>query len=130
VGILIPLFSSIIPVLRVLGQNLNDALNYQRNRVKAIYVTILNKSKTDVIPAIIFGVMAVSYSVSIYYLLPLAFLSTDLSMMLQILFFILLGLLFGLSILAVNLQRPTEVLLTYIILALETKSMRRMVLNN
>jgi ABC-type antimicrobial peptide transport system permease subunit len=50
VGILIPLLSSIIPLLKVLGQNLNDALNYERNRVKAIYVQILDKTKSNIIP--------------------------------------------------------------------------------
>ena len=50
VGIFIPLLSAIIPVMRVLGQNLNDALNYERNRVKSIYIEILNKNKTNVIP--------------------------------------------------------------------------------
>lgn len=44
------MLSSIIPVMKVLGQNLNDALNYERNRVKAIYIEILKKSKTNVVP--------------------------------------------------------------------------------
>jgi ABC-type antimicrobial peptide transport system permease subunit len=41
VGLLIPILSSIIPVLKVLGQNLNDAINYQRSRVKSTYVEII-----------------------------------------------------------------------------------------
>lgn len=130
VGLLIPCLSSIIPVLRVLGQNLNDALNYERNRVKAIYIKILNKSHTDIIPSLLFGVIAFLYGFSIYYMLPLSFLSMDLGIILQIFFLILFGFLVGLSMLAINLQKPCEMLLTYIFLIFETRSMRRMVLNN
>jgi ABC-type antimicrobial peptide transport system permease subunit len=41
IGLLIPLVSSIVPIFRVMNQNLNDALNYDRSRVKSIYVEIL-----------------------------------------------------------------------------------------
>lgn len=44
VGIFIPLLSSILPVLKVLSQNLNDAINYQRSRVKATYVEIIKSN--------------------------------------------------------------------------------------
>jgi len=130
VGIFIPMLSAIIPVMNVLGQNLNDALNYERNRVKSIYIEILNKNKANIIPQVIFGVISVAYGITIYYLLPLSMLSMDLGMVLQVFFCILLSLLVGLCLLAVNLQKPMEVLLTYILLIFETRSMRRMVLNN
>eukprot|EP00347_Sterkiella_histriomuscorum_P021563 403333540 len=130
VGILIPCLSSIIPIIRVLGQNLNDALNYERNRVKAIYIKILHKSHVDIYPQLIFGIITFCYGFAMYYLLPLSLLSMDLGMILQVFFCILVGLLFGLSLLAINLQKPCEVLLTYLFLLCETRSMRRMVLNN
>jgi len=82
VGIFIPLLSAIIPVMRVLGQNLNDALNYERNRVKSIYIEILNKNKTNVVPQLLFGIISVGYGFAIYYLLPLSMLSLDLGMIL------------------------------------------------
>jgi type IV secretory pathway component VirB8 len=75
-------FSAIIPVMRVLGQNLNDALNYERNRVKSIYIEILSKNKVNIIPQIIFGVISVAYGFAIYYLLPLSMLAMDLGMIL------------------------------------------------
>ena len=82
VGIFIPLLSAIIPVMRVLGQNLNDALNYERNRVKSIYIEILNKNKTNVVPQLLFGIISVGYGFAIYYLLPLSMLSLNLGMIL------------------------------------------------
>ena len=44
VGIFIPLISSILPIMKILDQNLNDSLNYSRSRVKAIYISILKSS--------------------------------------------------------------------------------------
>jgi hypothetical protein len=96
------LASSLFPIFRVLGQNLNDALNYDRSRVKSIYIEVLKKSKANIIPVMLFGLMAVAYGVAIYYMLPLSLLSFNFGMILRIFFFILLGLLLGLCLLAVN----------------------------
>ena len=46
VGIAIPVFSSIVPVMRIWSQNLADSLNIQRSRVKAFYVEIIDKTKS------------------------------------------------------------------------------------
>mmetsp|Transcript_39438 Transcript_39438/g.29128 ORF Transcript_39438/g.29128 Transcript_39438/m.29128 type:complete len:276 (-) Transcript_39438:25-852(-) len=102
VGLLVPFFSSIVPLYRVLGQNLTEALNYERSKNKAIYVEVLQKSKVDVIPYIAFGTLAVVYGVSIFNLLPYSLVSLNLSLLLQILFFILLGIFLGLILLTIN----------------------------
>jgi hypothetical protein len=82
VGILIPILSSIIPIMRVLGQNLNDALNYERSRIKAVNIEILDNSKTHILPMIVFGLISVAFGVAIYYLLPLSLLSFNLGLLL------------------------------------------------
>ena len=51
-------------------------------------------------------------------------------MILKVFFLILLGMLFGLTLFASNLQRYLEVILTYILFCWEKESMRRMILNN
>jgi len=51
---------------------------------------------------ITFGVIAVIYGLSIYYFLPLSMLSFNFGWILKIFFFILVGMLFGLSLLAFN----------------------------
>lgn len=91
---------------------------------------ILDKSKRNVSTMVLFGVLAVAYGISIYYFLPLSLLSFDFGMILRIFFFILLGMLFGLCLLAINFQRVLEVLLVYIFLCWETPSMRVLVLKN
>ena len=116
--------------MRVLNQNLNDALNYERSRVKSIFVTILKENRINMIPVLVFGVISISYGVSIYYMLPLSLLSFNFGLMLRIFFFILMGMLLGLVLLAMNAQRILEVILTYLCLFWEKKSMRKLVLNN
>lgn len=102
VGIFIPLVSAILPILRVLSQNLNDALNFQRSRVKAVYVEIMAKNKMNIIPYLIFGIITFLYGFAIYYLLPYSLLTLKLGLILEVFFFILMGLLLGLVLLAIN----------------------------
>lgn len=77
-----------------------------------------------------FGTIAVAYGLSIYYFLPLAMLSFNFSLILKIFFFILVGMLLGLSLLAFNLQRFLEIIFTYVFLSFEKKSMKMMVIKN
>ena len=68
---------------------------------------------------ITFGFLSVGYGVVIYYALPLGLLAHNFSLILQIFFMILMGMILGLSILAFNLQSVTEISLTYILLCWE-----------
>jgi hypothetical protein len=124
------MFSSIIPILKVLGQNLNDALNFNRSRIKGTFVEIMKKSKANVVPYIIFGMITFVYGFSIFYTMPLSLLSMKISLLLGIFLFILIGLLVGLTLMAMNLQRFVEIALTYGALFWEKQSMRLLVLNN
>jgi len=124
------MISSIIPILKVLGQNLNDALNFNRSRIKGTFVEIMKKSKANVVPYIIFGMITFVYGFSIFYTMPLSLLSMKISLLLGIFLFILIGLLVGLTLMAMNLQRFVEIALTYGALFWEKQSMRLLVLNN
>jgi hypothetical protein len=53
-----------------------------------------------------------------------------LSLLLGIFLFILLGLIVGLNLLALNLQRFVEIIITYLMLFWEKPSMLKMILNN
>jgi hypothetical protein len=66
-------------------------------------VNILNKKKANLTPMVLFGLAITIYGVTIYYLLPLALLSMNLSLVSQIIIFILVGLLFALTLLAFNI---------------------------
>jgi hypothetical protein len=76
----------------------------------------MQKSKTNIVPYLIFGIITFVYGLGIFYLLPLSMLSLKVSLILQIFFFILIGLLVGLTLLAINLQRFLEIILTHVFL--------------
>lgn len=78
----------------------------------------------------VFGSLAVVYGLSIYYFLPLAMLSFNFGLILEIFFFILIGMLFGLTLLATNLQRFFEILFTHVLIVFETAAMKSMILKN
>lgn len=127
---LIPLLSSIMPIQIVLDRNLNDALDIQRSKTQAVYVNILNKKHADYTPMVASGLAFTMYGVTIYYLLPLALLSFNLSLLSKIVIFILVGLLIALTIIAFNMQSYVETLLTTVFLFFERDSIRKMVNKN
>jgi hypothetical protein len=93
-------------------------------------VEILDENQQSMSSYIVFGVVAVIYGLSIYYFLPLAMLSFNFGLVLKIFFFILVGMLFGLSLLAFNLQRFLEIVLVYVFFFWEKESMKGMIFKN
>lgn len=127
---MIPLLSSILPIQVALSKNLNESLDLLRSKNAAMYIQVLDKSKQTMTTYLLFGLISVAYGMCIYYFLPLALLSMNLSLILRIFFFILVAMLFGLSMLAFNLQRFVEIILTYLFLFFEKRSMKIMVTKN
>lgn len=103
IGILIPFLSSIAPIQTAFSKNLNECLDIQRSKSKATMVQILDPKKTDMTSYLTFGFLSVLFGCTIYYFLPLAMLSFNISLVLKIFMFILIGMLCGLSLLAFNL---------------------------
>lgn len=93
-------------------------------------IEVLDPSKSQNDSYIVFGLLSVVYGLSIYYFLPLAFLSMDFGLILMILFAILIGMILGLAMLAFNVQRFLEISLCYALLFWEKPSMRAMIFMN
>ena len=68
--------------------------------------------------------------ITIYYFLPLSVLTFNLGLLLEIFFFILLGMIFGLTLVALNLQRMLEHVVVYVFLFFERKSIKILILKN
>lgn len=103
IGILIPLLSSIIPIRRVLSENLTDALDVNRGKNKGVLVSFIDKRTKDIVPLLLFGTVAVIFGFIIYYGLPVALLQLNFGLILTIFFMILMGMLLGLVMLTVSL---------------------------
>ena len=93
-------------------------------------ITFTDNSKKNIVPHTIFGTICVLFGVSIYYFLPLSLLKQDYGMILGIFFLILIGMLFGLTVFATNLQGILERLLVYVFFFWEKKSMRALLRKN
>jgi hypothetical protein len=91
---------------------------------------VLEKKDRDAGQFLGFGIFAVLYGITLYYILPLSLLSFNLSMIMQIFLFILFGIIFGLTILALKFQRTIETVFTYLFLFFEKKSLQALVLKN
>ena len=82
------------------------------------------------VPYLLFGLIAVGAGVSIYFLLPLAVLDFNLGLLLEIFFMLLLGMIMGLALIAINLQRILEILIVNTLLFFERKSMKLLISKN
>ncbi len=63
---------------------------------------MLNSKEANTKPLVLVGLSITFYGVTIYYILPLALLSMNLTLVSQIIIFILVGLLFALTLVAFN----------------------------
>jgi hypothetical protein len=108
-GLMLPIVCSIMPMLDGLKLSLVESLSAARASVKTLYITILTSNlqrRAKLLPYLAFGLITILYGVSVYYLLPLALLSMNLGLLLQIFFVILIALFQGLIMLAINLYNP------------------------
>ena len=93
-------------------------------------MSIINKKQANYVPMVVFGTAITLYGVTIYYTLPAALMSLNLTLVGKIVIFILVGLLFALVLLAFNVQPIMERFLSRIFLCFELKSIRLMALKN
>jgi len=82
------------------------------------------------VPYLLKGTLAFVNGVIVYYFLPLAMLKLKLGLIFQIFFMLLLGMLKGLVLIAVNLQPSLERALMYLLLFWEKASMRTVLRKN
>lgn len=82
------------------------------------------------LPYLIVGMIGSAAGITIYYVLPLSILTFNLGLLLEIFFLILVGMIFGLTLIALNLQRLLELAVVHTFLFLERKSMKMLILKN
>jgi len=130
-GLLVPVGAAILPIRKALGSNLNDALDGNRSKVSAIQVTI-ERSAVGGPPAFLVtaGLILSCFGFLVYYLFPRALLELNLSLLLYIFFGLLGGMLLGLTLLSLNLERSVEHLVAYTLLFWNGASVRTMMFKN
>jgi hypothetical protein len=79
-------------------------MNSTRSKTKGAIVDISDQySFSKKVPYLLFGGVGTMFGISIFFFLPLSVLSFNLGMMLEIFFLILIGMIFGLTLIAFNL---------------------------
>eukprot|EP01117_Protostelium_nocturnum_P012849 TRINITY_DN475_c0_g3_i1.p1 TRINITY_DN475_c0_g3~~TRINITY_DN475_c0_g3_i1.p1 ORF type:complete len:1104 (-),score=297.84 TRINITY_DN475_c0_g3_i1:6-3317(-) len=108
-SIAIPLISSVFPIREVMQQSIHNALDKRRSQAKGVKINIeRNKGGSISIPALIVGILMAGFGFTIYYVFPLSMLTLNLSILGDILFGLILGMIFGLVSLSLNFQSVVE----------------------
>mmetsp|Transcript_844 Transcript_844/g.2906 ORF Transcript_844/g.2906 Transcript_844/m.2906 type:complete len:1061 (-) Transcript_844:73-3255(-) len=130
-AIFIPIFSSLLPIRRALGQNLTESLDSTRSKTKAVKYNIERASETGVSwTLIIFGLCCAVFGFAVYYLFPLALLTFNITLLLYMFFGILLGMLLGLVLLSLNLENIVEATLAFLFFFWDNAAIQALVLKN
>ena len=130
VGVLIPLLSSIIPIKRGLSANITETLDISRSKNKGVLLTVIDNKVLKTVPFLAQGSIAVIFGIMVYYGMPYALLQFNIGLLLTIFFILLMGMLFGLVLIAINLQPMIEQAMLYLLLFWERKSMRAVLKKN
>ena len=129
IGLFIPIISAVIPIQSALSKTLGDSLNTARSTMSGTVVVIEDRS-VRMIPFLVFGSLCVIAGITIYIILPQALLAENASLILEIFFLILIGMILGLTLISANLRGFVEILMTYALFFWEKKSMRSLIKNN
>ena len=129
IGLFIPMLSAIVPIQRALSKSLSESLDTARTTLSGTVVVIKGKG-AKMIPFLVFGLLCVIVGITVYIVLPQALLAENATLILQIFFLILIGMILGLAVLTSNLRGFIEILITYLLLFWEKKSMRSLIKKN
>ena len=102
IGTIIPLVSSIYPIQQALQKSITESMDVQKSKMQGVYVNILQKNKKDISTLLCFGVIALTYGFSVYYLLPLSLVSFNFSLAMTIFLYILFGMIAAMGLLSLN----------------------------
>ena len=98
--------------------------------ISGLFVTFTDNRNTFITPFLLTGTLALVYGISIFYFLPMAIFEMKLNLMLQIFFLILLGMLFGLTVLSSNLHGLLGKVLQSMLLFWESRATRILLAKN
>ena len=105
-------------------------MDVQKSKMQGVYVNILQKNKKDISALLCFGVIALTYGFSVYYLLPLSLVSFNSSLAMTIFLYILFGMIAAMGLLSLNVQGFVNLVVLKIVLFWESQSTRLLVMKN
>jgi len=130
-GIIIPIVSMIFPVRRALGHSLHDSLESSRSKIKSIIITIERSSDSKFsFNTSIIGAFLSVFGFGAYYIFPLSLVSGNLGFLLNSMFVLLVVLVLGLVVIALNFQQLLNQLFMRVLFFWEKSAIKSIVLKN
>eukprot|EP01129_Flabellula_baltica_P004751 TRINITY_DN1678_c0_g1_i1.p1 TRINITY_DN1678_c0_g1~~TRINITY_DN1678_c0_g1_i1.p1 ORF type:complete len:1048 (-),score=207.61 TRINITY_DN1678_c0_g1_i1:23-3166(-) len=131
-GLAVPIFASIFPIASALKKNLQDSLDTKRSKTSAVKVTLERSEpgKTVSIPLVIVGTLLTGFGAAVYVVFPLALLSFNLGLLLNIFFFLIIGMMLGLTLLSLNIEPILERIILHTLLAWENAAIKKIISKN
>lgn len=118
-GLGVPCLAVIVPIRQALGSTLRDALDMSHTSINAVQVKLIKLAEAGLSPAQTASALLLTLAgMTTFYLLPLSFITGDLSWFLGVLTGILMGMLLGLAAVAQALQPTLERYVLRLLLAL------------
>lgn len=116
-GILMPLLSNILPIVRALSKTLRDSLDLYHRVVNVFAVRVMKLEKLGIsFSQFINAFSLIIMGITTYYFAPLAFIKQDVALFLAIMNIVLIFLILGFTLLINLLQVPFEKLLLFLVL--------------
>jgi hypothetical protein len=130
-GIAAPMVAAVAPIRVALGKNLQDSLDPHRSKTKAVVFSIERAEDAKPDPTwLTVGFGLSIFGFLIYYLIPLALLSNNLTLFGNIFFVLLLGMLVGFVLLALNLEHLVERMVVWSCFWWDNRAIPAVVLKN
>ncbi|KPA82246.1 hypothetical protein ABB37_03358 [Leptomonas pyrrhocoris] len=122
-GLGIPIVASFFPILALVTQKLPDALNTSRSRSVGVIFKIRRNDSSELNGTMFgLGVLLFVFGFLVYFLFPTGLIVMNLSLIFYIFFAVLIGLLAGFVLLALNFERVCQVCISYLLLFAESKA--------
>eukprot|EP01060_Flectonema_neradi_P040465 TRINITY_DN9224_c0_g2_i1.p1 TRINITY_DN9224_c0_g2~~TRINITY_DN9224_c0_g2_i1.p1 ORF type:complete len:868 (+),score=124.78 TRINITY_DN9224_c0_g2_i1:1008-3611(+) len=131
VGILVPLFASIVPVISAMSTSLRNALDVVHQSSNETNVTIKRLQDYGLEPwQTLLALFMTAAGVIVYYLIPYSFIFDDIPLFFFLLLLILCGMILGLCMIASTLQSPLEHVFLHLLLWNKDKVLRSLIEKN
>lgn len=115
-GFVMPIVANVMPIKRALSNTLRDALDIYHQVTSTVKVSVMKLETIGLSPIVLAcSLVCVVCGFVAYYLIPMSFTFSDMSMFFTILTVILVATLFGLSMMVISVQPLFEHLLTYLL---------------
>eukprot|EP00005_Dracoamoeba_jomungandri_P012127 CAMPEP_0174265284 /NCGR_PEP_ID=MMETSP0439-20130205/25948_1 /TAXON_ID=0 /ORGANISM="Stereomyxa ramosa, Strain Chinc5" /LENGTH=1033 /DNA_ID=CAMNT_0015351673 /DNA_START=86 /DNA_END=3184 /DNA_ORIENTATION=+ len=130
-GLLTPILASILPIRYALTLNLHDSLDLKHAKVQAVSVKLERSENSNFGSSLVItGSLLAVMGFSIYYVMPLSLLTLNFTLLLNLFFLLLVGMLLGLVILSINLEPLLEKIIVGTLLVWEKVAVTTIVLKN